>query len=144
MRTGVFVNGTISEEKVIKALQSGNSIVTDGPVVRACVGGSSDHRSGFGGIAYSSGINLDLEVHSSPEFGEITFIHIKIGKTGDTSERTAFRFEGKQGFISRKQVSLKEATASYVRIEVWTSKDNPFDRRPHFCFTNPIWISEHM
>ncbi|MDP2884909.1 MAG: CehA/McbA family metallohydrolase [Ignavibacteria bacterium] len=141
MRTGVFVNETVSEETVTKALQSGNSIATDGPVVRAFIGGSSGHRSGFGESANSSGIDLELEVHSSSEFGEITSIHIMIGKTGDTSERTAFRFEGKQGFISQKQVSLKEATASYVRIEAWTSEDNPFDRRPHFCFTNPIWVS---
>jgi hypothetical protein len=144
MRTGVFVNGALSEETVINGLKSGNSIMTDGPVVRAFVRGSSGHRSGFGEIADSSGINLELEVHSSPEFGEIASIHIIIGKTGDTSERTAFRFEGKQGFISQKQVSLKESSADYVRIEARTSGDNTFDRRPHFCFTNPIWISLRM
>jgi len=144
MRTGVFVDRVVSEETVTKALQSGNSIVTDGPVVRASVRGMSRHGSGFGDSASTGGIDLDLEVHSSPEFGEITSIHIMIGKTGDTSERTAFRFEGKQGFISQKQISLREAAASYVRIEVWTSEDNPFDRQPHFCFTNPIWISQRV
>jgi hypothetical protein len=104
----------------------------------------SRHGSSFGDSASAGGIDLSLEIHSSPEFGEITSIHIMIGKTGDAAERTAFRFEGKQGFTSQKQVSLREAAASYVRIEAWTSEDNPFDRQPHFCFTNPIWVSQRM
>jgi hypothetical protein len=40
----------------------------------------------------------------------------------------------------RKQVSVGQSAASYVRVEVWTSASGSFDRQQHLCLTNPVWI----
>lgn len=141
MRTGLFLGEQLSEHAVLESLKEGSAILTDGPVARLSAGWRDAQESGSGATARGDSLGLDLEVFSSSEFGEITSIKIIVGKVGEATERTAFRFDGHQGFDLRKQFSIRRPAISYVRVEVLTSEDNTFDQKQHFCFTNPIWIS---
>jgi hypothetical protein len=140
MRTGLFVRGAISERTILDALFKGRFLMTDGPVISISAKGSSNAFKGPGEAVEGGSIDLDIQALSSHEFGEVNSLRIIVGKIGEAAERTAFRFEGNQGLSLQKQVTIKQPTASYVRAEVLTSKDNTFDQNSHFCFSNPIWI----
>ena len=141
MRTGLVLGEQISEHAVLQALKRGSPILTDGPVIRLSAQRPGDERGGISETANEDSLDLELGVISSPEFGEIVSVKIIVGKIGNTSEQTAFRFDGNQGFTLSKQVSVRQTAISYVRVEAFTSKNNPFDTQQHFCFTNPIWTS---
>jgi hypothetical protein len=139
MKTGIFVDGRISEQNLLRSLGKGNMILTDGPVVRLSARGAGGEPSQSGDIVRGETILLDVEILSTSEFGEISSVKVMVGKNGENSERTAFRFDGNQGFSLHKQVSVKQSASSYVRVDVWTSASGSFDGRQHFCLTNPIW-----
>ena len=140
MRTGIFVGDTISERSMLNALGRGTMIMTDGPVARFSARGVSADPSRTGNTVQGETFEVDVEVLSTPEFGEITSVKVIVGKTGENSERTAFSFDGNQGFSLHKQVTVKQSASSYVRVEIRTSASGSFDGRQHLCLTNPIWM----
>jgi hypothetical protein len=139
-RTGIFIEGALSEKSVLLAFARGHAIMTDGPVVQMSAMGSDGQIIGIGGTIRADSVRLSIDVLSSEEFGEIDAVRVIVGKVGTTKERTAFRFEGNQGFGLQKDFSLDRTSANYVRVEVTTSGSGNCDGKPHFCFTNPIWI----
>jgi hypothetical protein len=139
-RTGLFIDGAFSEKSVLLALAQRRSIMTDGPVVRMSAESSDGQSVGIGGAIRSDSIRLSINVLSSEEFGQINAVRVIVGKVGTTREQTAFRFEGNQGFGLQKDFLLDRTSATYVRVEVTTSASGNCDGKPHFCFTNPIWI----
>ncbi|MCX6135766.1 MAG: CehA/McbA family metallohydrolase [Ignavibacteriales bacterium] len=140
MRTGLFVNGGLSEQNVLQAFESGSAIMTDGPVIRLIAVGGDHSQSGIGGSVTGPTIRLELDVLSTPEFGEIGSVKLILGKIGDSTERTAYRIDGNNGFLLRKEFSVNPSGACYARAEVWTIASNSFDGQEHYCLTNPIWI----
>jgi len=140
MRTGIFAGDRVSERSMLDALGKGTMIMTDGPVARLLARGAGVDPPHAGNIVQGETIAVDVEVMSTPEFGEISSLKVIVGRTGENSERTAFRFDGNQGFSLHKQVSVKQSASSYVRVEIWTSAPGSFDGRPHLCLTNPIWM----
>jgi hypothetical protein len=139
-RTGIFVEGALSEKSVLLALARGHAIMTDGPVAQMTATSSDGQIIGIGGSIRADSIRLSIDVLSSEEFGQIDAVRVIVGKVGTTIEQTAFRFEGNQGFSLQKDFSLDRVSANYVRVEVTTSGAGNCDGKPHFCFTNPIWI----
>ena len=139
-RTGIFIEGSLSEKSVLLALARGHAIMTDGPVVRMSAISSDGQIIGTGGTIRANSIRLNVDVLSSEEFGEIDAVRVIVGKVGAVTEQTAFRFEGNQGLSLQKDFSLDHDSANYVRVEATTSSLGNCDRKPHFCFTNPIWI----
>lgn len=140
MRTGIFVDDKCSEPALLRALSTGAMIMTDGPVARLSgpVSGVDPVRNVE--IVRADTIAVDIEALSNFEFGEITSVSVIVGRTGDNSEKTAFRFDGNHGYSLRKRVSMKQSALDYVRVEVWTSASGSFDGKQHFCLTNPTWI----
>jgi hypothetical protein len=139
-RTGVSVDGRLSEKSVLLALTRGRAIMTDGPVVQMSAVDSDGQIGGIGETVFAESVRLSIDVLSSEEFGEINAVRVLVGKAGNTFEQTALRFEGNQGFGVHKDFSLERRAMSYVRIEVTTSGLGSCDGKSHFCFTNPIWI----
>ncbi len=139
-RTGIFVEGSLSEKAVLVALARCRAIMTDGPVVQMSAASADGQSAGIGDTVLAESVNLRIDVLSSEEFGEINAVRVIVGKVGNTVERTAFRFEGNQGFSLHKDFSIERIAVSYVRVEVATSGGGSSDGKQHFCFTNPIWI----
>jgi hypothetical protein len=140
MRTGIFIDGRCSESTLLRALGRGAMIMTDGPVARLSVSGAGNDPARNADFSRAETIEVDVEALSTHEFGEITSVSVIVGRTGDISEKTAFRVDGNQGYSLRKRVSVMRSALSYARVEVWTSASGSFDDRQHFCLTNPIWI----
>ncbi len=140
MRTGIFADGRVSERGLLHSLGRGATIMTDGPVARLSARGPGEDPAPTGETVRGETIEVSVEALSTPEFGEISSVRVIVGKNGENSERTAFRFDGNQGFALHKQVSVKQSASSYVRVEVWTSASGSFDCQRHLCLTNPIWI----
>jgi hypothetical protein len=143
-RTGIFIEGDLSEKSVLLALRQGRSIMTDGPVVQMTAMSSDGQLVGIGGTIRADSVHLSIDILSSEEFGQIVAIRVIVGKVGTAIEQTAFRFEGNQGFGLQKDFSLDRTSANYVRVEVTTSDSGNCDGKPHFCFTNPIWIDSQV
>jgi len=141
MRTGVFVENRVSERRLLDSLGKGFMIVTDGPVARVSARAATEDSPYSDESVRGETVVIDIEALSSPEFGEISSMKVIVGKTGESSEKTAVRFDGCQGFSLHKQVAVKRSASTYVRVEVWTSSSDSFDDRQHLCLTNPIWIS---
>lgn len=140
-RTGIYIEGTLSEASVILALSQRRAIMTDGPVVQMSATRSDGQTCGIGGTIRANSIRLGVDVLSSEEFGRISAVRVIVGKVGATVEQTAFRFEGNQGLSLSKDFALGRIPASYVRVEVATSVSGSCDGKQHFCYTNPIWIA---
>jgi hypothetical protein len=140
MRTGIFLHGGISEQGLINSLDKGDMIITDGPVARLSARGMGSDAPQSRDSARGETIEVDVEIHSTPEFGEISSVKVIVGRSGEKSERTAFRFDGNQGFSMRKQIPVKQSALSYVRVEAWTSASGSYDKKQHLCLTNPLWI----
>ena len=140
MRTGVFVEGAITEDSILEALRYGNAIITDGPVVQAAVTNREGKRTSIGGTARENTAQLALQVVSTPEFGEITTVQILLGELQENQEKTVVSFNERMGFDVTKEVLIRPKGPCYVRVEAFTSSENLFDQQSHWCFTNPIWI----
>ena len=139
-RTGIFTEGPLSEKSVLLALARRRAIMTDGPVVQMSAMRSDGQISGIGDTVLAESLHLSIDILSSEEYGKINAVRVIVGKVGDAIERSALRFEGDQGFILHKDVSLERTALDYARIEVATSESGSYDGKPHFCYTNPIWI----
>jgi hypothetical protein len=140
MRTGLFLPSNLDERSLLHAFAQGRALMTDGPVARINAPDSDQTLFEIPVSKSIDSVEFDVEAWSTAEFGEITSLQVIVGKTGESTERTALRFDGRQSFRVRKRISLKQSVASYVRLEVWTSEENPFDQQRHFCLTNPVWF----
>jgi hypothetical protein len=139
MRTGVFLD-SLSEDNILKALRSGMSIITDGPVVNLHVISSTHEMSSIG--CSFSGMNhtVFLEVRSSIEYGSIESLKVFKGIIGQKETEIILEHDLKSFNIDQKY-SFEIECKSYIRAEVWTSAMNSNDGQPHFCMTNPIWFT---
>jgi hypothetical protein len=138
MRTGLFVDGGLTEQSVQGALSQGRSILTDGPIARLAITSHSDSRS------HESNANgpweAEIEIRSTAEFGRIASVRLIVGKVGNPTEQIAYEQEGVNRFDFQIQVVIKAVSADYARVEVHTGEENSSDGLSHFCFTNPAWF----
>jgi hypothetical protein len=140
MRTGVIVEGKVSEEAILSAMRNGRVIVSDGPVARMAVVDPERKETGMGGTARGKPQRLLVAARSTSEYGEMELIKVMIGEIGTEEERLAYKAEGKFGFDLAREITIEASKPSYVRAEVFTTRDALCDGQSHWCFTNPIWI----
>lgn len=145
MRTGVFLRSQLSESAIISALRNGECIMTDGPVctmeVRTDVGDISTPLAGstIGHTCKGTDFHITLRAFSSCDFGEIQKVKLLQGIYGESSERVVFEENGSLGIEIERSMQIKIREKCYFRSEIYTSAINPFSRKSHFCFSNPIW-----
>ena len=140
MRTGVKVDMPLSEKAILEGISLGRAILTDGPVIDAVVQNAYGGKCTFGGTSHGATHHLSVRVLSSEEFGYIQSLRVLIGEIGSNLEKTLLEHNYGQGFDRSESVTLSPTRPSYVRFEAFTSRENTFDNRQHFCLTNPIWI----
>jgi hypothetical protein len=138
MKTGVYLE-SLSEENILKAIQDGKNIVTDGPIVNLYVGGSANHISSIGETIVGNNHSVFLEIKSTSEYGSIDSIKVFMSITG-ADELIIFSEKLFQKHHVTRKLSIETDKASYIRVEVWTSLSDSIDKQPHFCLTNPVWF----
>lgn len=142
MRTAVFVNGLVTEKKILNAVQRGKCAITDGPIAWFDVRCKKGKRSAIGGRVPAERVAVAIGAVSSPEFGKLEEVILWLGIVGEERERVVFRQSGMGKNSYWKRLVLFVRTLSYLRLEVKTSFRNEYDQRPHFCITNPLWLYE--
>ena len=139
MRTGVYLE-TLSEENILRALQSGKTIVTDGPVVNLFIDYPTQKISSIGETIIGNEHSVSLHISSSSEYGSIDSIKVFIGNIG-AKETVIISEKLCQEYTANRTFPLEILCKSYIRVEVWTSLSDSNDAQPHFCLTNPIWFT---
>jgi hypothetical protein len=138
MRTGVYLK-SLSEESILRAIHSGRTIVTDGPVVNLLIDTQTHKISSIGETVVGNRHSVLLEVSSSIEYGSIDSVKVFMGSTG-VKEIVVISERLSQKYTANRNFSLEIKRKSYIRAEVWTSSSDSYDAQPHFCLTNPIWL----
>ncbi|MGA3286631.1 MAG: CehA/McbA family metallohydrolase [Bacteroidota bacterium] len=138
MRTGVYLE-SLSEENILRAIHSGKTIVTDGPVVNLLIDSPTHGISSIGETVIGNKHSVSLEVRSSSEYGSIDSVKVFMGSTG-VKEIVFISERLSQKYTTNRNFSLEIRRMSYIRAEVWTSSFDSNDAQPHFCLTNPIWL----
>jgi hypothetical protein len=137
MRTGVFLD-SLSEENVLKSIQSGKTIITDGPVANLRVVSSSHYLSSIGSRYTGSSHTVLLEVRSSTEYGSIEWLKVFKGNIGQ--KEIVLVADTTMKYALDRIISLVIDCECYIRAEVWTSPKDSQDNQSHFCMTNPVWF----
>ncbi|NVM01280.1 MAG: hypothetical protein HWN67_03020 [Candidatus Helarchaeota archaeon] len=137
VRTGVYVNGNLSEKSIISGLKKGSYFITNGPAVRFFVKNEKNEKAESGESIRGKNFYLSLEVRSNSEFGKIKNAKIHLG---DLNIRKEFNFKC---FDDICEYSLKE------EVKLFPSSDNFYIRisasavrsgKRYMCLTNPIWM----
>jgi hypothetical protein len=140
MRTGVFVDGELSERAITRSLLSGQTILTDGPICRISLARGSDYSQDD--LGKSTSLTLLIEARSTPEFGAIDIVRLYCGKVGLAQEVLPFLTDRAGVHHFHRNVELDADLFDYLRLEVFTDGSSSCDGVGHFCFTNPVWIGE--
>ncbi len=138
MRTGVFLDRSFSEHSLFDGIRKGRCIITDGPALNLKVNRSSS--TSIGGEFRQTRIRPEVTALSSKEFGSLAWIRLVLGEIGDSSERELASFSKNLGHKFRETIPLTIRKPCYIRAEVFTA-ENSFDKKSHFCFTNPVWFN---
>lgn len=142
MRTGVFASGKLTERSLLEAFATGSTIISDGPIAAIHATGDLGDTSEIGGKLVCKQATIQFTVISNSAMGWITSARVFLGTIGSTEERIVLdKRSGQTDFQLQESVHLAIDNDCYIRSEVWTSGEQSYDRQPHFCITNPIWLS---
>ena len=137
VRTGVYINGNLSEKSIIYGLKKGSFFITNGPAVRFSVKNEKNEKAESGESIKGKNFYISYEIKSNSEFGKIKNVKIILG---DLNIKKEFNFKS---FNKLYEYSLKEeiklfpsSNNFYIRISA-SSKRNG---KRYMCFTNPIWV----
>jgi hypothetical protein len=139
-RTGIFVNEMLNEQTLLNAMVKGRLIISDGPIVRMSAVNSQGQKAEIGDTIRGENVEILITAASSEEFGEMNSVKVYVGNKGNEEENPALRFDGSLGHNWERSFLLDVTTSSYVRVEVKSSPAKSFDRKSHYCYTNPIWL----
>ncbi|MBE0558613.1 MAG: hypothetical protein IH628_15410 [Proteobacteria bacterium] len=143
MMTGVFLDSDMTEKPILNALKQGTSVLTNGPVCTLRASNASGQSAGIGQHLSAGSIQLEIDAHSTTDFGQLESLDIICGTTGDVAEVAVLHKVSLDGYELNLAISLDHLQPGYVRGTLITSAKNPYTGQPHFCITNPIWIDSH-
>jgi hypothetical protein len=141
MRTAIFLNDHLSQATLLTSLAAGHFIISDGPVANIVCSGNKSTATSIGTRLVGSEFEFIVSAKSSREFGEIDEVKVLLGTIGKDMEQILPVERLSETFAYRKSVSVHVTELTYIRVEVYSSRMNQSDGQPHFCFTNPIWLT---
>ncbi len=142
-RTGVFLEGPLSEEALLKALQQGHCIVTDGPVLNLRLHQDAVITRIGSTLSLSRQQRLEMAFRSTAEFGALDRITVFRGLLGAEAEKVLYQtpaLKNQMEFVTTLEIPAGERRAFYLRAEVWTNGQTAYDGKPHWALSNPIWF----
>ncbi len=134
-RTGVYRNGERQAENLLNQLALGRCIVTNGPSITQSVS-CAGYMYHTGDSLFAREFNLQIECHSSPEFGALKKVNIYCGIIEADSEKIIHSKSWTEDLYKEKLMltNLPMSNPGYIRTELITSTGR-------ICLTNPIWIN---
>jgi hypothetical protein len=143
-RTGVFLDGPLSEESVLNALQHGRCIVTDGPALNLRLLQDTMTTRIGSTLSLSNAQSLEIAFRSTSEFGALDRIAVFRGLLEGDSEEVWYETHGLKGqmeLVVSRDLPLGDSRPFYLRAEAWTNGRMAADGKPHFALSNPIWFN---
>ncbi len=143
MRTAVACE-TVTEESILKSLRSGQTVITNGPLIIFSITNEAGQTAEIG--QQLSGVRMTIRVRgrSSKEFGSFAELNVMVGRIGAELETTRAQkhLSGVYSFDLSLSIELRPyEITSYVRIEGFTKRPSE-GTALGFCYTNPIWIHQ--
>lgn len=123
-------------DKIIEALRNGHSIMTDGPIVVFNITNQTGGNSNIGDTINGNKFFMNVGWKSTPEFGNLSFIHFYQGILGENeTEQSALSFSP-GNLEGAKTYNLENYTLlnSYIRLNATTDKG-------YKLYANPIFIN---
>ena len=138
MKTAVY--SSVSEQSIVSAMQSGRTVITNGPLITIEVETESHTIGMIGTTVRGNRFLVKVRACSTSEFGKfksITIVHGIIGK----KEKVFLEVKEFHNPFEAHFITDWESTSnfSYIRAEAFTKEGQGADR-DGFCYTNPIWI----
>lgn len=132
VRTSVYVQET-GEQKVLDAVRSGRSVMTDGPICSL----SSPDGSVLVGSSIAEGDRCIVRARSSAEFGSLSIIRLLRGRRGTDAEETIQTWRPDEMDFIGPPVP-QDGDTLYLRAEAETQDGDAYGSS-HLAITNPVW-----
>lgn len=143
-RTGVFLDEPISEQAVLRALNQGRCIITDGPALNVRFPRDSEISRIGATLPQQRASSLELLFRSTAEFGALDRLTVFRGWIGAGSEETIYHVRGNNNQMElAAPLELRDSGKRdfYLRVEAWTNGQSSCDKKRHFALSNPIWFT---
>jgi hypothetical protein len=138
MRTGVQVPQDFNYQNLVRAMQQGRTIVTNGPVASFAIENENGERAEIGDEISGKRLTISLRVISSAEFGNFVEIKIILGDLKQKREFEIFKFSPENKiFEFENSVQIEAPPDGYVRAEVTTQDES---KRVYRCLTSPVYL----
>ncbi len=139
VRTAVFVDGDFTKANLIRALQQGRCIMTNGPLVDVFVTDTTGATYRMGETVNKPVSTINIRALSTAEYGSFERITLIVGDQTIGSEIAIHLLKPDDRALEIERSIPWHFSMDhpiYLRLEVTTMADD----RNHFCYSNPIWL----
>jgi hypothetical protein len=139
VRTGVYLENGLSLDGILEAFKRGRMVMTDGPFVDFCVRNEIGQIARMGDSIFGKNFTVEIECHSTPEFGQLRELRIYRGNLIEKKETlftTSRRFSETYDQLTKIEITEKP-NPSYLRAELYSETNGKTLK----CLTNPIWLN---
>lgn len=138
-KTGLYINGKPTREKVLEALRKGHCFITTGPALSIEAETRENQKARMGEEITGSKVTLMIQGKTSPEYGNFESIRIDLGDLEQRKEIVLKKFTDLKEKEFQHSLNLEQLPPrGYLRAEATTQT---LDGQRYFSFTNPIWFS---
>jgi len=139
-KTGIILDRAPDQKHLLELLGRGCSFVTNGPLCVISARDDLGRTAQMGSTIHPSTCRVSVHGSSTRDFGRLARVRLLRGIFQVGREEVVWEQYAASGFSLEHEVRIDPDCPAYVRAEVETMPDNPFDGRPHVAFSNPIWI----
>lgn len=139
VRTGVYLEDDLSLKGILEAFKRGRMVITNGPFLNIKVKNELEQQARLGEAISGNSFQIEIECHSTPEFGILKQIQIYRGDLVHKKEKTIKQINHFSAPFqhSERIVVIENIGPSYFRAELFSE----ISSKIFHCLTNPIWIN---
>jgi hypothetical protein len=141
VHTYVHCPGDLSRAQILRALNDGQAVTTDGPFVTFTVLADRGRKATLGSSLPGRRFTVNISAHSSADFGPLERVDLYRGIIGGKEQRIRSYRRGRD-FRQAHEATLsahlnEEGQAAYLRIEAQAGLGD----RARLAMTNPVWLN---
>ncbi len=138
MRTALRIENDLTIPNLIKAIQAGHCVITNGPFTEFSITNEKGDCAHIGDSITGNRFELNFISRSTPEFGRLQSLSIYVGDLTTRQEnmlKTITTFPDAYRF--REKLPLADLPQPcYIRTELVSVANE----KNYYCYTNPVWI----
>ncbi len=137
-RTAVYVEGTLTPERILRAIANHHTIISTGPFCSIHIQGPNTTASIGETVSRQESLRLVIIAKSTPYWGAIRQLMVFWGTQNGARENfrhIAIHHHNKYYFATEEPLPDPD-TIQYIRAQLFTENGT----QVYFCLTNPIWF----